>query len=104
MIGVKGRIIDKETRCVHYMEKKDIIAIKFYCCDTYYPCYKCHEIDAGHSIQPWPRDAFDQKAILCGVCKTEQTIESYMNTNTCPTCSSAFNENCRNHHAIYFDV
>ncbi|MEI2340752.1 hypothetical protein V8V71_18610, partial [Priestia megaterium] len=39
---VKGDTVDSETRCMHYRTDKDIIAIKFYCCNTYYPCYQCH--------------------------------------------------------------
>ena len=40
---VAGNVIDSETRCAHYHTELDIIAIKFYCCDTYFPCYQCHE-------------------------------------------------------------
>ena len=36
---VAGDVIDSETRCTHYHSELDIIAIKFYCCDTYFPCF-----------------------------------------------------------------
>lgn len=43
LIRLGGSIIDVNTRCIHYHTNLDIIAIKFKCCDIYYPCYKCHE-------------------------------------------------------------
>lgn len=104
MVKIYGKVVDDETRCEHYASEKDIIAIKFYCCGKYYPCYKCHQEAEDHSIQRWPKEEFDQQAILCGVCQTEQTIETYMNHNTCPECDSPFNENCRLHYPIYFEV
>ncbi len=104
MIEVKGKIIDTETRCEHYATSKDIIAIKFYCCNTYYPCYQCHEACAGHAIERWPEDTSKHQAILCGVCQTEHTIETYVKSLACPTCESVFNEGCRTHYSIYFDM
>ena len=56
----------------------DIIAIKFKCCEKYYPCYQCHEETADHPAQIWNKDEWNIKAILCGVCKTELTINDYM--------------------------
>ena len=29
----------------------DVIAIKFKCCNKYYPCYKCHEEHESHAIK-----------------------------------------------------
>ena len=40
---IKGTVLDKETRCAHYHSEIDRIAIKFFCCNTYFPCYECHE-------------------------------------------------------------
>ena len=54
----------------------DIIAIRFKCCDKYYPCYQCHEETADHPAQMWNKDEWDTMAILCGVCKTEMTIRN----------------------------
>ncbi|HLQ82327.1 MAG TPA: CHY zinc finger protein [Pseudogracilibacillus sp.] len=104
MIKINGKVIDDETRCEHYASKKDIIAIKFYCCEEYYPCYKCHEESVAHQIKAWPKEKFNEQAIFCGVCKSEFSIEAYLNQQTCPTCSSVFNENCRFHASIYFEV
>lgn len=104
MIQVKGKLVDHKTRCEHYAMETDIIAIKFYCCHTYYPCFKCHEACAGHEIIPWPKNLMHHQAILCGVCKSELTIETYLTVTACPNCTSAFNENCSKHEAIYFDM
>lgn len=40
---VYGQSIDKQTRCIHWHSALDVIAIKFKCCDKYYPCFSCHE-------------------------------------------------------------
>lgn len=101
---VYGAVVDEETRCTHYHTEKDIIAIKFKCCDRYYPCYYCHEEHANHEVERWTKTQFDIKAILCGHCKTELTINEYMQTSQCPTCDSLFNERCAAHYPIYFEM
>jgi len=68
---VKGNDVDNETRCLHYHSEIDRIAIKFYCCDSYYPCFSCHEEAGCTTPKVWPVDQFDQKAILCGACGHE---------------------------------
>lgn len=50
MPKVYGSLIDTETRCRHYFTEEDIIAIKFKCCNKYYPCYKCHNEFEKHAI------------------------------------------------------
>ncbi|GLC89042.1 CHY zinc finger protein [Lysinibacillus piscis] len=99
---VLGAIVDEETRCVHYHTEKDIIAIKFKCCAQYYPCYQCHEEHADHAIERWEKEEWGTKAILCGKCQTELTIEEYMAVTHCPHCQSLFNEGCANHYHLYF--
>ncbi|SIS78426.1 CHY zinc finger protein [Belliella pelovolcani] len=104
-IRVFGKSIDHQTRCVHWHSNLDVIAIKFKCCDKYYPCFSCHEEEANHEHQVWPKGEFDQKAILCGVCGHELSITDYMNAdNTCPKCEASFNPGCSNHYHLYFDV
>jgi uncharacterized CHY-type Zn-finger protein len=104
-IKVYGKLVDDETRCEHYHSPLDIIAIKFKCCDKYYPCYQCHEETADHPAQVWNKDEWDRKRILCGVCKTELTINEYMNSNDqCPNCKAAFNPNCSKHYPLYFQT
>lgn len=103
MTTIYGVIVDDQTRCKHYHTTKDIIAIKFNCCQKYYPCYQCHEACEDHPISVWGKDEFDELAIICGVCKTEHTINQYMNTNKCLHCESPFNEGCQKHYHLYFD-
>jgi len=104
-IEVFGKVIDDNTRCQHYHSAFDIIAIKFKCCEKYYPCFQCHEETAGHAAQTWSKDEWDIPAILCGVCKTELTINEYMRSgHCCPDCKAAFNPNCSKHYHLYFQT
>lgn len=104
-IRIFGKPIDNQTRCVHWHSDLDIIAIKFKCCDKYYPCFSCHEEEADHAHQIWPKVEFDQKAILCGVCGNELSIQEYKNSNnTCPHCQSQFNPGCSKHYHLYFEI
>ena len=104
-ITVKGKTVDAHTRCVHYHSPLDIIAIKMKCCNTYYPCIFCHNDNAGHDAAVWNKNEFDKKAILCGACQTEMTINDYLESNnTCPHCKAAFNPACSNHYQYYFEI
>jgi len=101
---VRGINVDSHTRCGHYNKPVDIIAIKMRCCGIYYACKDCHSELADHEIEVWPRSEWDQKAILCGACGAELTIDSYLNCgNRCPQCRAEFNAACRNHYHFYFD-
>ena len=106
--GVKGRphvngAIDSQTRCRHYHGPTDVIAIKFKCCGTYYSCYYCHEEEAGHPPERWGSDERKEKAVLCGGCGTELTIEAYLGCGyRCPACGIAFNPRCEAHYPLYF--
>ncbi|WP_138419579.1 CHY zinc finger protein [Aquibacillus sediminis] len=104
-MNVRGSVKDKQTRCKHYDKLVDIIAIKFKCCKTYYPCYKCHEEEADHPAEIWGREEFGQKAILCGECGSELTINEYLTCHSsCPYCHRSFNPGCKNHAHLYFGV
>lgn len=104
-IDVYGKVIDDNTRCEHYHSALDIIAIKFKCCDIYYPCYQCHQETADHVAQAWSQNEWDTKAILCGVCKTELTINEYMRAgNYCLNCKAVFNPDCSKHYHLYFQT
>ncbi|MFL0684154.1 MAG: CHY zinc finger protein [Algoriphagus aquaeductus] len=104
-VNVFGKPVDNQTRCVHWHSELDIIAIKFKCCDKYYPCFSCHEEEADHEHRVWPKAEFDQKAILCGVCGNELSIKDYMaSNNTCPHCKSGFNPGCSKHYHLYFET
>jgi len=100
---VYGIGLDQQTRCDHYRSAIDIIAIRMKCCGKYYACKDCHEALAGHPIEVWPRDEWDQLAILCGACGYELSIAEYMASGyQCPRCNAAFNPGCRNHYHFYF--
>lgn len=102
---LKGKVIDDQTRCEHYHSELDIIAIKFKCCKDHYPCFQCHEETAGHQAQKWSKNERDEKAILCGVCKTELTINEYFKSNhMCPICKNHFNPKCNLHYNLYFEM
>lgn len=102
---VKGFLTDDETRCKHWHSPLDIIAIKFKCCNTYYACYDCHQEIADHKAKMWSKNERGEKAILCGVCKTELTIQEYFDSlNVCPYCRSSFNPNCSKHYHLYFEM
>jgi uncharacterized CHY-type Zn-finger protein len=104
-VDVKGALVDSQTRCAHYASALDIIAIKFPCCDTYYPCYQCHQEVADHPPQVWPRSRFHERAVLCGACGYELTVEEYLNcAYQCPKCRAHFNPGCGSHYHLYFET
>lgn len=104
-INIYGKPIDQQTRCQHWHSELDVIAIKFKCCEKYYPCFSCHEEEADHEPKVWPKSEFDSKAILCGVCGTELSISDYQNSNnSCPNCKAAFNPGCSKHYHLYFET
>ncbi|MCR6108357.1 hypothetical protein HXA34_18835 [Salipaludibacillus agaradhaerens] len=100
---VKGRMIDHETRCVHYHTEVDRVAIKFKCCMTYYPCIECHRETADHPVARWEQKELKEVAILCGSCWKELTIEQYVyGQDYCPFCKAGFNSRCSRHYHHYF--
>jgi len=100
---VHGIDLDAQTRCAHYRTALDIVAIKMKCCGVYYACKECHEALVGHPIEVWPHSEWGEKAVLCGVCRSEMSIEQYMASgHRCPACAAAFNPGCRNHYEFYF--
>ncbi|GMA49657.1 hypothetical protein GCM10025857_10140 [Alicyclobacillus contaminans] len=104
-VDVAGRLVDGETRCVHYHTDRDIIAIKFACCGTYYPCYECHAETADHEAMPWPKERFDERAVLCGHCGRELSVREYLACGyRCPACDAAFNPGCKRHYPLYFGI
>jgi uncharacterized CHY-type Zn-finger protein len=100
---VFGNAIDKETRCAHYHNEIDRIAIKFYCCQAYFSCYICHEEKGCGSPAVWPTTKFHEQAVLCGSCGHELSISDYLDCkSTCPACNAAFNPGCSLHKHLYF--
>lgn len=102
---VRGVGVGPETRCSHYGSDRDVVAIRFACCGTYYPCIRCHRELADHPGQRWPRDSFDRPAVLCGVCGHELAVSEYLAADDrCPDCEASFNPGCREHRHHYFAV
>jgi uncharacterized CHY-type Zn-finger protein len=102
---VKGAVLDEETRCSHYHSEIDRIAIKFYCCNTYFPCYECHEESGCGTPEVWPIEKFIENAILCGACGNELTVFEYLDCKSeCPRCAAAFNPGCNLHRHLYFET
>jgi uncharacterized CHY-type Zn-finger protein len=100
---VWGKTIDDETRCVHYGTALDVIALRFVCCDRFYPCHLCHEETAGHPALPWPAARSDEGVVLCGVCGTLLGVDEYRLVTACPHCAAPFNPGCHLHDALYFE-
>ncbi|MFP9191719.1 CHY zinc finger protein [Natronosalvus vescus] len=103
-VHVRGVDVDSETRCAHYNSERDVVAFRFDCCDTYYPCHRCHDTVADHRPVPWPRDRFDEPSVLCGVCDRRLTVPEYLESgNVCPFCDASFNPGCEAHYHYYFE-
>jgi|SRR5215472_13411963 len=101
---VRGVNIDAQTRCEHFHGPTDVTAIKMWCCGIYYACKDCHEELAGHPIELWPESEWNEKAILCGACRTELTINDYLKGEfRCSACGGDFNPKCKNHYNYYFE-
>ena len=104
-IAVHGVGVDAQTRCAHYHSPVDVIALRFPCCDAWYPCIECHEETADHAPTVWPITERETRAVLCGVCGTRLTISAYLACESrCPRCQTAFNPGCATHHHLYFEV
>lgn len=101
---IYGKLVDKETRCVHYHGDKDIIALQCAACLKFYPCYQCHNEEETHLFQPWLKTQFDQQAIFCGHCRTQLSIHCYLQADECPQCHHPFNPNCAKHYSLYFQI
>ena len=99
-----GTSVNERTQCAHYHSERDIIAIKFKCCDAFYACIQCHAEAAGHLPVVWSKAEFDTEAILCGNCQSTFSITGYLScANSCPLCQAAFNPGCANHYYLYFE-
>lgn len=103
-VKVLGATVDDKTRCTHYHSERDIIAIKFKCCEQWFPCFECHTEFADHTAQVWKTEEFQTPAILCGACGHQLSIAEYFACDSvCPNCQSLFNPNCARHYYLYFE-
>lgn len=104
-VEVHGRAVDGQTRCAHYNSALDIVAIRFKCCDRWFPCRECHDEGQTHQARVWPLDEFTSRAVLCGACGEQLSITAYLKCgNKCPCCESDFNPGCASHHSLYFEA
>ncbi|MDV7348763.1 CHY zinc finger protein [Halorubrum distributum] len=105
-VPLRGVSVDPETRCAHWDAPVDVVALRFGCCETYYPCDACHDAATDHEAVPWPRGRFDEPAVLCGACGTTLTAREYLaaDDDACPACGAAFNPGCRKHRDRYFEI
>lgn len=104
-VPLRGVAVDAETRCDHYDSDRDVVAIRFACCDCYYPCFRCHEAVTDHEPERIPPDRFDRPAVLCGSCGAALSVDAYLDCDDgCPECGAGFNPGCRRHRNRYFAV
>ncbi|WP_135829652.1 CHY zinc finger protein [Halorussus halobius] len=101
---VRGVEVDPETRCAHYHADRDVVALRFACCEAYYPCFRCHEAVADHDAERLPVET-PEPAVLCGACGAELTPREFVgegDDHECPDCGAAFNPGCADHYERYF--
>ncbi|MFB6140847.1 MAG: CHY zinc finger protein [Halosimplex sp.] len=104
-VPLRGVAVDAETRCAHYDSAVDLVALRFACCDCFYPCYRCHEAVTDHEPERIPRESFDEPAVLCGACGATHSVREYLDCeDACPACGAGFNPGCRRHRDRYFAV
>jgi uncharacterized CHY-type Zn-finger protein len=104
-VSLRGVDVDAETRCAHYDTELDVVALRFPCCDSYYPCFRCHEAVTDHEPVRVPLEQFDEPAVLCGVCGSTLSVRAYLDCDDrCPECGASFNPGCRRHRDRYFAV
>ena len=100
----RGTGVNARTQCAHYHSERDLIAIKFRCCNAFYACMQCHQETADHAPVVWPKAEFATAAIYCGNCQSTFSIAAYLAcANACPACQVAFNPGCANHYHLYFE-
>lgn len=100
---IRGSAVDPETRCAHYDSERDVIAIKFRCCESFYPCFRCHEESTAHDPLRWPVDRLSEAIVFCGRCRSRISGSAYVNgDHTCPNCGGDFNPGCESHYDRYF--
>ena len=104
-VEIHGRLVDSQTRCVHYRTVTDVVAIQFKCCRRYYACYLCHAEAESHEVARWDAADLEQRALLCGSCQGTLTIAEYLSGDfACTRCQAAFNPGCAEHRDLYFNL
>lgn len=102
---VLGSGVNERTQCVHYHSDRDLVAIRFKCCDRFYACILCHQDLADHPPVVWTKEERETHAIFCGNCHGTLSIAEYLGCgNVCPRCKAAFNPRCADHYHLYFEL
>jgi uncharacterized CHY-type Zn-finger protein len=100
---VRGVEVGPETRCAHYDSERDVVALRFACCEAYFPCFRCHDATADHETERLSVET-EETAALCGVCGAGLTPREFVDgEHRCPDCGAAFNPGCGDHYDLYFD-
>lgn len=103
--AVYGVEVGPKTECIHWHSARDVIAIRFCCCNRFYSCIDCHQALEDHPPIAWLADQADQETVLCGACGALLTTREYLNSGSeCPHCGAEFNPNCARHHNFYFTI
>lgn len=103
-VPIRGIDVDPETRCTHFDTERDVVALRFACCDAYYPCFRCHEAVADHPAERLSVTS-PESAVLCGVCGAELTPSEFVDgEHRCPECGVPFNPGCADHYDRYFEL
>lgn len=103
---VRGLDLERDTRCRHFHSPQDVVAIRFFCCDTFYACRLCHDAVADHPARLWPAHmAGTIPALLCGRCGKVMNLGQYLHSaSKCPRCRTPFNPGCTGHLHLYFEL
>ncbi|WP_128477342.1 CHY zinc finger protein [Halorussus pelagicus] len=100
---VLGVEVGPETRCAHYDTDRDVVALRFACCEAYFPCFRCHDAETDHETERLSVES-ELSAVLCGVCGAELTPREFVDgEHRCPDCGTAFNPGCADHYERYFE-
>ena len=100
---VRGVEVGPETRCAHYDSERDVVVLRFACCEAFYPCFQCHDAVADHETERLSVET-EETAVLCGVCGAGLTPREFVDgEHRCPDCGAAFNPGCGDHYDLYFD-
>jgi uncharacterized CHY-type Zn-finger protein len=51
-VPLRGQAADDETRCAHWDDPVDVVALRFACCETYYPCFTAERHPSGGDACP----------------------------------------------------
>jgi len=109
---IHGLSLTPLTQCAHWHSPLDIIAIKHACCRKFYACVSCHNVlEEHHQPQVWKKEDWDEKAVICGQCKTVWSVQEYLEAKIgtdgkpqCGSCGAKWNPGCKKHWGLYFDV